>query len=80
MRYLVHPVTGAIEEAPVGIAWSMFVFGIFVSLRRQDLFLTVIMFVLLFLTNGFSWFIFPFFYNQLYFNRLKSRGYEEIGV
>lgn len=71
-----NPVTSQIKEAPVGISWTVFFFGIFPPLFRGDMKWAAIMFLLMGITFGISNIVFMFIYNKLYIKDLISAGFK----
>ena len=72
---LEHPNTGLIKKAPVGINWSMILFGPFPVLFRGDIKGFIIQAILdSFL--GIPILIFPFIYNKSYIKNLLMQGYK----
>jgi hypothetical protein len=71
-----NPHTGALKEAPVGFSWTMFFFGFFVPLIRGDWKWSIVCLLIISITGGVFWFVFPFFYNKLYVKELISQGYK----
>lgn len=67
--------TGQELTVPEGFSFTVLFFGVFVPLFRADIFGTLIMALAAMLTAGFSWFIFPFFYNKMYIDSLIKKGY-----
>ena len=69
--------TGRVEvrEVKVGFSWTTFFFGVFPALIRKDWLWALIMFIVAWLTVGFSWLIFPFFYNRIYISNLLKDGF-----
>ncbi len=65
-----------IKEAPIGFSWTMLFFGSLVPLYRGDYKWAIITFLAALITYGFSWFVFPFFYNKLYLKDLVKQGYK----
>lgn len=67
--------SGILIQAKVGFSWTMLFFGMFVPFLRGDIkwFLTSLL--LGFLSWGFSWFVFPFFYNSIYIKERLAEGY-----
>ena len=72
---LINPVTNEHREAPIGFSWTTLFFGMFPALLRSDLKWAVIMLLVAFLTSGISWFVFPFFYNNLYYKDSLKEGF-----
>ena len=64
-----------LKEVPFGFSWTNLFFGLFVPLLRGDLKWAIIMLVVAVLTYGFSWIIFPFFYNKIYMKSLLENGW-----
>ena len=64
-----------LKEVPFGFSWTNLFFGFFVPLLRGDLKWAIIMIVVALLSYGFSWIIFPFFYNKIYIKSLLENGW-----
>ena len=74
MYTLKHP-SGVAKTVKKGFSWTMLFFGIFVPLLRGDFKYFILSLIASLVTFGFSWLIFPFFYNKLYLNDLLEKGY-----
>jgi hypothetical protein len=64
-------------DIPEGFSFTVLFFGVFVPLTRGDVFGFFIMFFLAIISSGFSWLIFPFFYNSMYESFMRKKGYSE---
>lgn len=71
---------GVTKTVKNGFSWTTLFFGCFVPLIRGDVKWFLISILAAFITLGFSWLVFPFFYNKLYINDLKNAGYRVIRV
>lgn len=69
---------GITKQVKVGFSWTMLLFGVFVPLYRGDIKWFLITLFVGFLTVGISWWIFPFFYNKVYYEDLLSKGYKVV--
>ncbi|NTW84339.1 MAG: hypothetical protein HGB36_13435 [Chlorobiaceae bacterium] len=59
-----------------GFSWPCLIFGVmWFALKNMWLWFFISLF-LVFFTYGISWFVFPFFANNLYFKQLIRKGYE----
>jgi hypothetical protein len=74
--HLQHSQTGIVKTAKYGFSWTTLFFGFFPALLRGDLKWASIMFIIALITIGFSWLIFPFFYNKIYIKELLEKGYK----
>ncbi|HSQ89400.1 DUF2628 domain-containing protein [Romboutsia sp.] len=66
---------GMVKECKIGFSWTTLFFGLFVPLLRGDLKNSAIMAIVGLLTCGFSWLVFPFFYNKTYIKGLLLQGF-----
>ena len=66
---------GMVKECKIGFSWTTLFFGLFVPLLRGDLKNSAIMAIVGLLTCGFSWLVFPFFYNKTYVKGLLLQGF-----
>lgn len=76
--YTLKNQNGATKTVKNGFSWTMLFFGVLVPLVRGDFKWFLITLVAAFFTFGFSWLLFPFFYNKLYLDDLLNKGYEII--
>lgn len=72
---MIHRQTGERKFVKPGFSWTTFFFGFFVPLFRGDILWAIIMVATSFMTFGFGWIIFPFFYNKVYINKLQNKGF-----
>ncbi len=72
---LKHSTSGLLKEAPLGFSWTTLLFGFLPALFRGDIKWAIIQFLVSMVTFGFSWPVFPFFYNKLYVRGLLEKGY-----
>ena len=72
---LKHSTSGLLKEAPLGFSWTTLLFSFFPALFRSDIKWALIQFIVACVTLGFSWLIFPFFYNKIYVRGLLEKGY-----
>lgn len=70
-----HPIMRTIRLTPLGFSWTMLFFGMLVPLFRNDWKHFLISTVLAILTSGFSWLIYPFWYNYIYARNLIKDGF-----
>ena len=75
MINLKHAQSGVLRSAKVGFSWTTLLFGFFPALFRGDIKWAAIMCIIGIITFGFSWLIFPFFYNKVYIKGLLEKGY-----
>jgi hypothetical protein len=75
-----HPASNLERIAPIGFSWTNLLFGALVPAFRSDWKWFIIQFLCAIITSGISWFVFPFFYNELYKKELLSQGYKERGA
>ena len=73
---MTNPVSGETRTAPVGFSWTVFFFGFFPPLFRSDWKWAVILFLIGWLTVGFSNLVFSFLYNKLYLKDLIAAGFK----
>ena len=66
---------GQTRQAPEGFSWTVFFFGVFPPLFRQDFAGFAIMLLAAVVTFGLSNLVFMFTYNSWYINRLADNGY-----
>ena len=66
---------GFSKECPTGFSWTTLLFGFLVPLVRGDFIGMIIHILVTLVSVGFAWFIWPFFYNKNYINRLLEKGY-----
>jgi hypothetical protein len=64
-----------IKKAPVGFSWTMFCWGFFVPLFRQDWFWAIMLLIAACLLGPIIGIISAFFYNKVYIKHLVSKGY-----
>ena len=72
---LKHAQSGILKNAKIGFSWTTLLFGFFPALFRGDIKWAAIMFIVACVTFGFSWLVFPFFYNKVYIKGLLEKGY-----
>ena len=70
---LKHPVTHEIKEAPVGFSWTTMFFGAFVPAFRGDWGEVIYMIILGHLSLGLTGFVYMFYYNRFYIDKLVRR-------
>ena len=75
-----NPDTGQIRQAPVGFSWTVLFFGLFPALFRSDWKWAIIMFLIFWVTFGFSNLVFMFIYNKLYVKELLGAGFKAKAV
>jgi hypothetical protein len=71
-----NPHTGETKEAPVGFSWTVFFFGFFPPIFRNDWKWALIILVFALITWGLSSLVFMFIYNKLYIKDLISAGFK----
>jgi hypothetical protein len=72
-----HPhAKGAEKNVFKGFSWPCLVSGVFWFAVKEMWGWFLISTVLTFITLGISWFVFPFFANQLYAKDLMDKGYQ----
>lgn len=69
---------GQYKTAPLGFSWTTLFFGFFSMIFRGDWKWGSIQFGLNCITFGLSWFVMPFFYNELYIKELLRKGFVPI--
>ena len=81
MAFTTISVTNGVEikKVPLGFSWTVFFFGCFVPLIRQDWLGALVLFILCLIAGPFGpvvcW-IAAFFYNKSYAKRLFADGYK----
>lgn len=71
-----HPhAKGTEKNVFKGFSWPSLVFGFFWFAVKEMWGWFVISIILVFITFGISWFVFPFFANRLYTKDLMDKGY-----
>lgn len=65
-----------IKSAPVGFSWTVFFFGGWPALFRQDWMWGVILILANIFTYCFAGLVFSFFYNKMYIKSLIDKGYK----
>lgn len=78
MKYYQNKVTGAVKKSPTGFSWTTLFFGNLPALFRGDIRGFFIQLFVAIITLGISWFVFPFFYNNMYKERLAGEGFAPI--
>lgn len=74
-KIMCNKLTGHKVAVKKGYSFTTLFFSVLVPLWRNDLKGFLLMLVFALLTGGTSLFIFPFFYNGMYINSLKKKGY-----
>ena len=67
---------GVMKEAPVGLAWTRWIFGVFPALIRGDWLWGIIIFAASAFTFGLAGIVFAFIYNRLYIQELLKQGFK----
>lgn len=65
-----------IKKAPVGFSWTVFFFGGWPAIFRQDWLWGIILLIAEYLTWGIAGIVFAFFYNKMYIKNLVDNGYK----
>lgn len=76
--YMFHPYTGENITVPIGFSWTTLFFGFIPALLRSDLKWAIIQLIIAMLSIGIFWFIFPFFYNGIYYRECQKAGFIEV--
>lgn len=78
MAYATICLTNGVEikKAPVGYSWTVFLFGGWPCLFRQDWIWGVILILAEYFTWGIAGIVFGFFYNKMYIKNLIDKGYK----
>lgn len=78
MAYAKINLTNGVEvkTAPVGFSWTMFFFGGWPCLFRQDWVWGICMILACVLTYGLAGIVGAFFYNKVYIKNLINKGYK----
>lgn len=64
-----------VKQAPVGFSWTVFLFGFFVPLFRQDWLWGLGLFIAACFIGPLSGIVAAFFYNKVYIKSLLTKGY-----
>lgn len=75
-----NPHTGQRKDAPVGFSWTILFFGPFPMLLRGSWKWFAILFILGFITWGFSSIVFAFITNKFYIKDLVNDGFQADSV
>ena len=77
MAYTTLTMTNGIEikQVPLGYSWTTTFFGFFPAMLRGDWQMAILMFFVSLFLWAFSWILFGFCYNKIYFNSLVKKGY-----
>ncbi|WP_220375691.1 hypothetical protein [Paraperlucidibaca baekdonensis] len=71
-----NPHTGARKSAPVGLSWTVLIFGFLPPLFRGDIKWGVIILLFWLFSAGLTNIVFMFIYNKLYIKELMLEGYK----
>jgi hypothetical protein len=71
-----NPLTGHIRIAPIGISWTVMLFGFFPPMFRGDWKWAILIGIATILSFGLRNLIFMFIYNGLYINELVGSGFK----
>ena len=72
---LIQPETGLMKSGYYGFSWTFLFFGWFVPIFREELFISLLHFVITVVTFGIWRVIIAFLYNKQYMTRMLEKGY-----
>lgn len=78
MAYTTVYLTNGVEikKAPVGFSWTVFIFGGWPALFRQDWLIGIALIIACIFTYGIAGIVCSFFYNKVYIKNLITKGYK----
>jgi hypothetical protein len=71
-----NPTTGQLKDGFFGFSWTYFYFSFFVPLIRGEIGIAALHLIFSIITLGLWQFIFAFFYNKQYTQRLIAQGFK----
>lgn len=77
MAYATIAMTNGVQvkQAPIGFSWTVFFWGGWVPLIRQDWMWGILLLLACIFTYGIAGIVVAFFYNKSYLTRLFNEGY-----